>query len=356
MVGFMKNFRVRTAAVISAAFALTACDYKDLNEGYIEPAFVAGPTAQGLALRSVPLPADRIEVSVFDFPDLTGQYNERENVQSLSRAVTQGGSAMLIKALQDAGNRRWFTVLDRAGLQDLLRERQIITEMRRQYRGEDTVNPNALAPLRHSGIILQGGIIGYDFNTETGGFGARYLGIGAFTQWNMDTITVNLRAVSTESGEVLASVTTQKSIVSTSVQGNVFRYVALDELLEGEAGVTANEPKLVATQQAIEKAVLGLIEDGLQTGIWSLADSSKAAALIRQFRDEEYRGLYRPDSHLNLPRPKTRSPAAITQTTPRSVSQRVVQRRVAPAPAVVRRAAPPQAAPKPPASDGETLG
>ncbi|MCH8467092.1 MAG: hypothetical protein LAT78_11080, partial [Roseinatronobacter sp.] len=189
-----------------------------------------------MALRDLPEPASRIRVAIYDFPDLTGQFRERENVQPMSRAVSQGGSAMLINALRDAGNGKWFSVLDRSNLDQLLRERQIVTEMRRIYRGETMLDPAAIGPMRHSGIILQGGIIGYDSNVQTGGVGARFLGIGASTRWKLDVVTVSLRAVSNETGEVLASVIVEKPIASTITRGDVFRFVALDELAEAELG------------------------------------------------------------------------------------------------------------------------
>ncbi|RYE53358.1 MAG: curlin, partial [Hyphomicrobiales bacterium] len=118
-------------------------------------------------LRRVPPPDKRTVLAVYDIEDLTGQFKERENVQSLSRAVTQGGAAILIKALQDAGERRWFTVLERKELDNLLRERQILTEMRRIYNEETRIDANALPPLLHAGIIVEGGIIGYDTNIVT---------------------------------------------------------------------------------------------------------------------------------------------------------------------------------------------
>src|SRR5690606_11228931 len=142
------------------------------------------------------------------FPDLTGQYGESSTGgQTLSHAVTQGGVSLLIKALQDAGERRWFTVLDRSRLDDTLKERQIVTEMRRIYRDEAEVPASVLPPLQHASISIQGGITRYDTYTKTGGLGARYLGIGADTKWQQDTVTISLRAVSTNTSEVLASVT-----------------------------------------------------------------------------------------------------------------------------------------------------
>ncbi len=327
------------------------------SEQFGEPFFGTQPprlvelSTQNRVLRAVPPPSHRIRVSVYDFPDLTGQYKERDVVQTMSRAVTQGGSSMLIKALQDAGERRWFTVLDRSGLQDLIRERQIITEMRRLYRGEEQINPAALGPLDHAGILLQGGIVGYDTNMQTGGFGARYLGIGANTKWQLDTVTVSLRAVSTETGEVLASVTTQKPIASSAVQGSVFRYIELDKLLEIEAGLTTNEPKYIAVQQAIEKAVMALIIEGTELGVWSFADPAAGRAMIQQYRTEKYGDII-PANATRVAPPETRGAAQITQTQPRRPKPRPR--------ATVRkleRAPKQEAAPAPPPeSENETLG
>lgn len=273
-------------------------------------------TQQNVALRTLPPPSKRIAVAVYDFPDLTGQFSETATGgQSMSRVVTQGGSSLIIKALQDAGERRWFTVLDRSRLDDTLKERQIVTEMRRIYRGENDISPAALPPLQHAGIIIQGGITGYDMYTKTGGAGARYLGIGGDTKWQQDTVTVNLRAVSTNTSEVLASVTVQKSIASISVQGNVFRYVALDRILEVESGVTANEPRQVAVEQAIEKAVDSLIIEGAQLGVWKFADRAAGDAIIERYLAEKYGGEVPIDAR-NVPAPATNNAASVVPTVP----------------------------------------
>jgi curli production assembly/transport component CsgG len=344
----MNGKRARVARLVlamGAAISLSAC--AQLSKplfGTTEPELVT-MTSQNLALRSLPAPKSRVRVAVYGFPDLTGQYKERDNVQTLSRAVTQGGSAMLIKALQDAGERRWFTVLDRSGLQDLIRERQIVSEMRRLYRGESNMDPRVLGPLKHAGVILEGGIVGYDTNIQTGGFGARYLGIGADTKWQMDTVTVSLRAVSTESGEVLASVTAQKAIASSALQGNIFRYVALDKLLEMETGITANEPKYVAVQQAIDKAVVGLVIEGSELGIWSFADRKAGRNLIARYRAEKY-GNAMPATASRVVPPETRHPARVVEVRPKQ-RQRTIIRRLKPASTTPA---------PPPVQTGETLG
>ncbi|MDR5653205.1 CsgG/HfaB family protein [Ruixingdingia sedimenti] len=348
---------LRPAALLLGALALAGCD-ELVSKSLVEhPATVTRITEQNLQLRLMPAPARRITVSVYDLPDLTGQFRERDTVQSLSRAVSQGGGPMLIKALQDAGERRWFSVLDRTALDNLLRERQIVTEMRRLYRGEQEPDPTAIPPLHHAGIIIQGAIVGYDSNTQTGGFGARYLGVGGDQQWKLDIVTVALRAVSSDTGEVLASVMVDKPVASTALRGGIFSYIEMDKLLEVETGVAANEPKQLAVQMAVEKAVFGLILEGADVGIWDFADRKAGQDLLKLYRAEKYRGTtVRTDVSLAMP-PDTRNPARVVPTRPaarpdpRTSALPPVQERVLPPAAT---AAPP--APPPAASADETIG
>ncbi|NJN47170.1 MAG: curlin, partial [Candidatus Competibacteraceae bacterium] len=216
-------------------------------------------------LRELPPPERKVVVAVYDYTDQTGQYKPSENITSYSRAVTQGATSILIKALQDAGRGRWFTVVERSRLNNLLKERQIIKEMRKRY-GEAE---QGLPPMLFAGLILEGGIISFDSNTKTGGVGARYLGIGAGTEYRQDTVTVYLRATSTQSGEILKSVMTRKTIASFGVSASVFKFVSFKELLEVEAGYTSNEPGQEAIKQAIEKAVYALIAEGAHSGLWA---------------------------------------------------------------------------------------
>ena len=71
-----------------------------------------------------------IPIAVYAFRDLTGQRKSQANIASLSSAVTQGADAFLVKALQDVGSGRWFTVLERGGIDNLIKERQMIRQMR----------------------------------------------------------------------------------------------------------------------------------------------------------------------------------------------------------------------------------
>ncbi len=243
-------------------------------------------TQTQMLLNQLPAPQRPVPIAVYGFTDQTGQFKPSEQGQTLSRAVSQGAGSMLVKALQDASNRGWFTVVERERLDNLLRERQIIGEMRKRYLGEQEIDPNALPSLLFAGVLLEGGIVGYDTNTVTGGAGAAFLGIGARTEYRQDTVTVYLRAVSVRTGEVLANVTTSKTIASQAIGASAFKFVAFRELLEAEAGITSNEPDQVALQQAIEKAVYGLVLEGVDLDLWRFNDMAAAQPLLAAYRAE----------------------------------------------------------------------
>jgi len=266
---------------------LTGCMNPSTPLTDTEPTTLQVTSTQSILL-ALPLPEAPVPIAVYGFEDKTGQFKPQENVQTLSRAVSQGGDAILIKALRDAGDGKWFRVLERSGLDNLLKERKIIREMRSRYLGETEFNPNALPPLLFAGVILEGGIVGFDTNTLTGGAGARFLSIGADVKYRQNAVTVNLRAVSVKTGEVLANVTTTKMIASIGLQGGVFKYVSFDELLEIEAGITNNEPDTLALRRTIEKSVHSLIVEGSEAGLWAFEDEAAGAELVAALRVEQF--------------------------------------------------------------------
>ena len=282
--------RASTALAILLAAGLAGCSTEAANEqlrAEILPPVVNPITEVNQSLRDLPPPEQPVVVAVYNYTDQTGQFKPTENVQTLSKAVTQGATSVLIKALQDVSHGRWFTVVERERIDNLLKERAIVTQMRATYLGEKKVSAKTLPPLLYAGIIFEGGIIGFDSNTQTGGVGARLLGIGADIKYQLNTITIYLRAVSTKSGQVLASVTTHKTIASIGLQGGVFKYIAFDKVLEAEAGITKNEPDQIAVQQAIEKAVFTMIIEGASKNVWSFSDKNAQSRLIRSHRLDE---------------------------------------------------------------------
>lgn len=279
------------ALMCSAALALGGClaipqDGRNSLPTTTSLAFFPKKTQTQNLLNQLPSPQRPVAIAVYGFSDQTGQFKPSDTGQTLSRAVTQGAGAILVKALQDAGTRNWFTVVERERLDNLLRERQIIGEMRKRYLGEQEIDPAALPALLFAGVLLEGGIVGYDTNTVTGGAGAAFLGIGARAEYRQDTVTVYLRAVSVRTGEVLANVTTSKTIASQAIGASAFKFVAFRELLEAETGITSNEPDQIALQQAIEKAVYGLVLEGVELDLWRFEDMAAAQPLIAAYKAE----------------------------------------------------------------------
>ena len=214
-----------------------------------------------------PPAAGPIPVAVYAFRDLTGQRKSQANIASLSSAVTQGADAFLVKALQDVGSGRWFTVLERGGIDNLIKERQMIRQMRELYQGKDA---KPLPPMMFAGVLLEGGIVGYDSNTLTGGAGVRIFGIGGSTQYQSDTVTVNLRAVSVATGEVLTSVTVTKTVLSYMDKVTLMRFINDGtSSVEGEIGGSINESINKATSLAVQAAVVDTIREGARKGHWS---------------------------------------------------------------------------------------
>ena len=272
--------------VVALGMLLTGCSASAPHAAVsIAPIYPARTPTQ-IALNALPPPTRPLAVAVYGFTDQTGKFEKVDNGQTLSRAITQGGTSILVKALQDAGDRKWFTVVERENLKDLLNERQIITEMRARYLGELNVNPQALPAMLFAGVLLEGGIISYDTNTFTGGAGASLLGIGVDTKYKQDTVTVYLRAVSVKTGEILTTVTTSKTITSVAMNANVFAYVASDKVLGAELGYTTNEPGQIALRQAIEKAVYALVMEGADLKLWSFQDQAVGWPLIWRYRQE----------------------------------------------------------------------
>jgi curli production assembly/transport component CsgG len=240
-------------------------------------------------LVSLPPPKEPIVLVVYKFRDQTGQYKPGTGTTGWSTAVTQGATSMLIKALQDAGAGKWFTVLERESLPNLLNERKIIRQTRKQYAGGVKKNGNlSLPPLLFAPILLEGGVIAYESNLLTGGLGARYLGIGGSTKYARDTVTIYLRAVSVKNGRIIKSVNTSKTIFSFSLDGSVFKFIGFKDLLEAEAGFTTNEPPQMAVLEAIEKGVYSMIIEGVTEGLWSFQDPVQGKQYVEKYLKEKY--------------------------------------------------------------------
>ena len=227
-------------------------------------------------LLNLPPAENKPVVAVYGFADKTGQRKDSVTGQSFSTAVTQGGTDLLIDALKTAGNGTWFRVVERQGIDALVRERQIIRSGRDEAAKKLGEESPGVGPLLFAGMIIEGGIIGYDSNLKTGGRGARTLGIGFSRQYRQDVVTVSVRAVSVLTGEILLNVQTKKSILSYGSGGDVFRFIEQGtQLIEYEDGIGNNESVTYAVRTAIEAAVLEMVYQGHERGFWTINENNK---------------------------------------------------------------------------------
>ena len=212
----------------------------------------------------------QITIAVYEFTDQTGQRKPNPKFSQLSTAVTQGPDVWVISALKAVSDGDWFKVVERKGLSNLVKERQLIRSTRELYDGETEAN-NQLKPLVFAGLIVEGGIVGYDSNIASGGVGARYFGIGLSEQYRTDQVTVSLRVVAVQTGEILLSVSATKTIASYSKGGDVFRFLDMStKALEFESGMATNEPVNYAIRTTIEHAVLQMIYEGVNKKLWKM--------------------------------------------------------------------------------------
>ena len=236
---------------------------------------------QSPKLKNVKIPKVSPVVAVYPtaFTDQTGQRKSNSEFALFSTAITQQPNALLIRALKHAGDGNFFRVVERVGLDNLTKERQLIRSAREQTASEEE-KKKALRPLLFAGILIEGAVISYEANLESGGTGARYLGIGNSIQYREDNITVSLRMVSVATGEVLLEVLSQKTIFSYGKSEDVFRFIeANTELVEIEFGNARNESSTIALMKAIEGGVLEIVETGYEKGFWVLQNNNEGVEL-----------------------------------------------------------------------------
>lgn len=277
----MRALSILIFAGIFAMLALAGCS-GTMKPMHTEPAVRGTVSEVYPALKELPEPEEKIVAAVYRFRDQTGQYKPSDRVASWSTAVTQGATSILMKAMEESG---WFVPIERESISNLLNERQIIQNIRQQHSGPQGAQP--LPPLLFAGVMLEGGIIGYDTNVITGGLGARYLGSGGSGQYRKDQVTIYLRAVSTQSGRVLKTVHTTKSIISQQLESGLFRFIDTNRLLEAEAGYTYNEPPVMAVTEAIDEAVKQLVLEGVEEDVWTPKNPEEIIAYRERFNFEK---------------------------------------------------------------------
>ena len=270
--------------LLNSLLGLTLLSFgcKTYNGGFEEPPAVS-LTPLATTLNKLPtLDGEPIYIGVNSFKDLTGQRKQSDNYASFSSSVSQGGEAWLIESLLESNG--WFKVLERGQLDTVMRERALVQQTREDFTDDDNTG---LKPLLFAGLLIHGGIIGYDTNTISGGVGAAYLGIGAHEQHRKDVVTVSIRFVSTLTSEILLSSTISKTIYSTAVGSDMFKYVknALNPL-EIEYGFAKNELVSVATRAAIDLAIVDLISKGEEKKMWKFKKTGEETAAVSKIKED----------------------------------------------------------------------
>ena len=269
------------AIILLLSIFVSGCSSTMAKKGYIKTQSIAFKE-----LESITQPEGApIIIAVYDFGDMSGQKKPGGNYASMSSAVTQGSYQILIKALQDAGQGKWFRVVERHSLASLLQERKLIRTTRQISDGEEA---ESLPALLFAGAYVTGGIVGYDSDILSGGAGARVLGIGVSKQYRQDIISIMLRLINVQTGEVIISTTIEKTIYSSSTNGDVFKYFDADTMLvEIEAGYSKNEPVTFAVRKAIEAGVVSLIKEGAELDLWKFGPTVEELSLEAEVKMTE---------------------------------------------------------------------
>lgn len=262
-----------------------SCAQLSQHELY-EPPVISKSKLDQKIVNFAPLDGEPMTIAVYGFADKTGQRKSSQKLSLLSTAVTQGADAWIVNSLRLLGKGTWFKVLERAGLDHLVKERQIIRTTRDIYKKGD--EPDTLPPLLFAALLLEGGITGYDSNITTGGAGARFLGIGASVEHRRDQVMISMRLVSVQTGQILLAVNVEKVIYSASIGADVFKFVdAGTEALELQAGVAENEPVSFAVRLAVEAGILMLIEQGIEQKLWRHKPTDDGNHNLLELRNSE---------------------------------------------------------------------
>ena len=269
----------RLLILLGTLLVLTGCSNTmqqslDIKSEAGPPRIQPAPLAERM-LQVPELDGKKMTVAVYSFLDKTGQRKPADNIANLSSAVTQGAEVWVIKALSEVGNESWFEVVERVGMDNLIKERQLIRNTRQAYEKDLPNGPRELKPMTFAGLILEGGIIGYDSNVAVGGVGARYLGVGGQTEYRVDTVTVVMRVVSVSTGKVLLSIATEKTIASSRSGADIFKFLDMGtKLIESETGYSVNEPTNYAVRAAIEAGVVQVVYEGMNKGLWKFKENT----------------------------------------------------------------------------------
>jgi len=207
-----------------------------------------------------PVNGHSMNVGIYGCIDSTGQKRKGPpGVADFSSAVLQDCAPFLMAAMRALPH---YRVLERARIDDVLKERQLAAAML----GDKT--RSLLGNMLIADVLMLGQVVSYDRTVSQVASGIAVNAMGIGHQRVSDSFTFSLRVVSTKSGEVINEVLVQKSVESLQLNGHVLRIIGVDTA-SAESGSASNEPAGIALQQAIQLAVRAITEKGIQAGWWS---------------------------------------------------------------------------------------
>jgi len=147
--------------------------------------------------------------------------------------------------------------------------------------------------------MIEGSIVSYDSNTQTGGAGFGILGVSASTAYREDRVTISMRLIDIDDGLILHNIVSTKRIFSRKLDGGIFSFIDSDEILEAEVGFSVNEPQHIAVTEAIESGLINLIAEGVVAGTLQLADSEDVQSeVFDRFITENQRQVFLKETRL----------------------------------------------------------
>src|SRR5210317_804401 len=110
---------IRSLLFVFLAIAITGCAATYTKKDWTPPVKAESPYQS--VLETVPaIDGPKITIAIYSFLDKTGQRKPNDSFSQLSSAVTQGAEVWVINALKEVGGGKWFQVVERVGLDNLV--------------------------------------------------------------------------------------------------------------------------------------------------------------------------------------------------------------------------------------------
>ncbi|PJK29271.1 CsgG/HfaB family protein [Minwuia thermotolerans] len=245
----------QVSTIAAAALIAAACEgHIEHGEDGVDPVFSFPVTSNetpytqclaGLSRQN----GDNLPIfAVGEVADKSGQID----LQTGSRALSQGVSEMVISALGRTGKVR---MVERLDLRIPLAEMKLAQGGQLERDIDDYELPA-------SDFIVAGALTELNHNIASGGVRASVKGVGGSARSVVINVALDLRVINSRNFTVPYTLSLQKQIYGYEVQANIFRFFG-DHLVEFDAGQIENEPLQLGVRSVVEMAVYRVMTDFL---------------------------------------------------------------------------------------------